>query len=81
MSTADSRDIAEVLQRVRAWTPSMRIVLARKVLETLESPSISEPPRNMLLDDVVGLLRTDVTPPDDDECDRIVEQERLGKYG
>ena len=81
MSTIDSRDIADVLERVRAWTPGMRIVLARKVLETLEAASISEPPRNMPLDDVVGLLRTDATPPDDDECDRIVEQERVRKYG
>ena len=81
MSTIDSRDIADVLERVRAWTPGMRIVLARKVLETLESASISEPPRSMLLDDVVGLLRTDEPPPDDDECDRIVEQERVRKYG
>jgi len=81
MSTIDSRDISDVLERVRTWTPGMRIVLARKVLETLESAAISEPPRTMLLDDVVGLLQTDVPPPDDEECDRIVEQERARKFG
>ena len=81
MSTIESSDISDVLERVRAWTPGMRVVLARKVLETLESASISEPPRNMVLDDVVGLLRTDAAPPDDEECDRILEQERAGKYG
>ena len=59
----------------------MRIVLARKVLETLESAAIAEPARTMLLDDVVGLLQTDVAAPDDEECDRIVEQERARKYG
>ena len=58
-----------------------QIVLARKVLETLESASISEPPRNMALSDVVGLLQTATPPPDDEECDRIVEQERVRKYG
>ena len=73
--------LSEVLDRVRSWTPGMRIVLARKVLETLESPSISEPPRNMIFDDVVGLLRTDMAPPGDQECERIVEQERARKYG
>ena len=81
MSTIESPDISDVLERVRAWTPGMRVVLARKVLETLESASISEPPRNMVLDDVVGLLRTDAVPPDDEECDRIIERERAGKYG
>ena len=81
MSTIDSRDIADVLERVRAWTPGMRIVLARKVLETLGSGVISEPQRTMPFDDVVGLLRTDVPPPDDGECAQIVVQERARKYG
>lgn len=77
----ESPDISDVLERVRTWTPGMRLVLARKVLETLESPAISEPPRTMLLNDVVGLLQTEMPAPDDQECDRIVEQERARKYG
>jgi len=81
MSTIESPDISDVLERVRTWTPGMRIVLARKVLETLESAAITEPPRTMPLDDVIGLLQTDVPPPDDEECHRIVEQERARKYG
>ncbi len=81
MSTIESTDISDVLERVRTWSPGLRIVLARKLLETLDAPSISEPPRNMVLDDVVGLLRTDARPPDEDECAQIVEQERARKYG
>jgi hypothetical protein len=81
MSTTESRDISEMLERIRTWTPGMRIVLARKVLETLESASLSKPTRNMVLGDVVGLLQTATPPPDDEECDRIVEQERVRKYG
>ncbi len=81
MSTMQSPDISDVLERVRTWTPGMRIVLARKVLETLESAAISAPPRTMLLEDIVGLLQTDEPPPDDEECDRIVDQERARKYG
>jgi len=81
MSTIESPDISDVLERVRTWTPGMRIVLARKLLETLESAVLSEPPRTMPLDDVAGLLQTDVPPPDDEECDRIVEQERARKHG
>jgi hypothetical protein len=81
MSTSEFPDISDVLERVRTWTPGMRIMLARKVLETLESPAISEPPRSMLLDDVIGLLHTDKPAPNDEECERIVEQERVRKYG
>ena len=81
MFTNDFTAISDVLESVRAWTPSMKIVLARKVLETLESEEITVPPRMMRLDDVVGLLQTDESPPDDDECDQIIEQERTRKYG
>lgn len=81
MPTNEPTAISDVLESVRVWSPSMRIVLARKVLETLESAEITEPPRMMCLDDVVGLLQTDAPPPDDDGCDRILEQERTRKYG
>ncbi len=80
MTAIEFPDISDVLERLRTWTPGMRIVLARKVLETLESPAISEPPRTMLLDDVIGLLQTDAPAPDDAECKRIVEQERATKF-
>ncbi len=81
MSTMGSPDISDVLELVRTWTPTMRVTLARKVLETLGSVVISEPQRTMSFGDVVGLLRTDVPPPDDGECAQIVEQERARKYG
>jgi len=81
MPVADTREISEVLSRVRYWAPEMRIVLARKVLETLESPAIAEPPRAMALDEVIGVLRTDAPPPDDRQCEEIVREERERKYG
>jgi hypothetical protein len=59
----------------------MKVVLARKVLETLESPTVVEPPKTMLLDDVIGILRTNAAPPDDWQCDEILEQERARKHG
>jgi len=81
MPAADTPEISDVLSRVRSWTPGMRIVLARKVLETLDSPAIAEPPRAMALDEVLGVLRTDAPPPNDRQCDEIVREERAGKYG
>ena len=49
MSTTESRDISEILERIRTWTPGMRIVLAREVLETLESASLSKPTRFVII--------------------------------
>lgn len=80
MSATQERDLAEVLDRVKAWPLPMRITLARRILETTETPSIAEPPRTMSLDQVIGLLKTNGPPPTDEECERIIEEERMGKY-
>lgn len=74
-------EMSEVLSRVKTWMPEMRIVLARKILETLYPPQISEPPRKMSLHQVFGILKTDSPPPNDEECAKIVEEERLRKHG
>ena len=74
-------EMSEVLSRVKTWMPEMRIVLARKILETLNPLQISEPPRKMSLNQVFGILKTDSPPPNDEECAKIVEEERLRKHG
>ena len=74
-------EMSEVLSRVKTWMPEMRIVLARKILETLNPLQISEPPRKMSLNQVFGILKTDSPPPNDEEGAKIVEEERLRKHG
>ena len=82
MNVTEANEMFEVLNRVRTWVPEMRIVLARRILETLEAPEISNPPRKMSLDQVLGLLKTDRGfRADDKECAKIVEEERLRKHG
>lgn len=76
-----ANEMFEVLNRVKTWEPKMRIVLARMILETLEPSKISDPPRRMALSQVFGLLKNDSPPPDDKECTKIVEEERLRKHG
>jgi hypothetical protein len=80
MSAPETNEMFEVLSRVKTWVPEMRIVLTRKILETSTPSKISEPPRKMSLDQVFGLLKTDSPPPDDEECAKIVEEERLRKH-
>ncbi len=36
MSTAEAIELTDVLSRVKNWSPESRIVLARRILETLE---------------------------------------------
>ena len=38
MSTAEAIELTDVLSRVKNWSPESRIVLAGRILETLEGP-------------------------------------------
>jgi hypothetical protein len=81
MTAAESSEMVDVLNRVRDWPLDMRMALARRILETAERPAILEPPRTLSLDQVIGILKTDAPAPTDDECERIIEEERMRKYG
>jgi hypothetical protein len=53
-------------------------VLASKILQSLET----EPTRpKKSLRDLVGILATDQPPPTDEDVERILEEERMRKYG
>jgi hypothetical protein len=82
MSTIESFELADILDRVKSWSPSLRIALARGILESLEHRSLVErPPMRLPLDQVLGMLRTETQPPTDEECTGIVDEERVRKYG
>lgn len=76
----DSKEMFEVLQRVKTWQPDMRIDLARRILETVV-PSHPPPPQTMTLEDIQAIMKTDKPPPTDEECKKIIEEERMKKYG
>jgi hypothetical protein len=59
----------------------LRLTLARRVLESLENPTVSEPPKSLPIDQVFGLLKTAAPAPTDEECGQIIEEERMRKYG
>lgn len=77
----NSKEMFEVLDRVQAWDTEMRIDLARRVLETVVPTRPSKPVQTMSLDQVVAILKSDAPPPTDEECKKIIEVERLKKYG
>lgn len=70
----------DILDEVRTWEPERRLALARQILE-MSPATVSKPPRRIPLDQVFGMLKTDRPAPSDEECRRIIEEERLKKYG
>ena len=81
MTATQNQELTEVVNRVTGWPLDMRMTFARRILETVEIPAIMEPPRTLSLDQVIGILKTDAPPPTDEECERIIEEERMRKYG
>ncbi len=77
----DSKEMFEVLQRVKTWKPEMRIDLARRILETVVPEQIPPPPQTMTLEEIQAIMKTDKPPPTDEECKKILEEERMKKYG
>ena len=81
MQSANLKEIFEVWNRVRTWDPEMCIDLARRILETVVPSRIHPPPQTMALDEVIGIAKTDAPPPTDEDCKKILEEERMKKYG
>ena len=78
MSAAEDDAVSEVMDRVSTWSHSQRITLARRSLESIEGPLAPEQPGVRSLKNLVGLLRTDSPAPSDEECRKILEEERPG---
>jgi hypothetical protein len=85
MSVTETIDIAEVVSRVRTWPAGMRIELARRILETLESPPVNEPrperPRGPTAAEVAAMFKTDKPAPDDATVKQWIDEYRMEKYG
>ena len=71
-------DFTDILSLVANWPVEDRIVLARKILET-----VGETPHRdgRSADEVIQLLNITGPIPNDDECQQILEEELHGKYG
>ena len=124
MSTAEAAELTDILNRVTTWPTTLRITLARKILEsvdnaegatestapkmrglsaaevrgllktgppaadddivkpsgTIETHPASPPPRKGSLKGLLGILKTDAPPPNDDECQTILEAEFIKKH-
>ncbi len=76
MSSAEATELMNVLNRVKTWPTTLRITLARKILESLdqaETPPAAPPTpmtRGLSAADAQRLLKTDRPPSDDKTVER-----------
>jgi hypothetical protein len=80
MSVPDSATIENMVEELKHWPSSARLRLARMILETIETHPVCPPTRKGSLKDLLGLLKTDATPPNDEECRAILEEELIKKH-
>lgn len=85
MIPVETKEIADLVQRVQSWPPPMRIALARRILETLESPPEQEPPpklpRGPTAAEIAAMFKTDKPAPDDATVKQWIDEHRMEKYG
>ena len=82
MSTAEATELTDVLSRVKNWSPESRIVLARRILETLagpQQPAARLPARSV--QELIGLGAGDSPAPDDETVRRWIAERRMERYG
>jgi hypothetical protein len=85
MTTVETNQIADLLQRVQSWPPPMRIALARRILETLEMPPEDQPPaqprRGTSAAEIAAMFKTDKPAPNDATVKQWIDEQRKEKYG
>lgn len=82
MNVAETGQLADILERVKGWPPESRIVLARRILETLESgPTTARAPGVRSVRELIGMGAGDSPPPDDETVRRWIDERRAEKYG
>ena len=85
MAVSETSEISAVVHRVQSWPTSLRITLARRILETLEETTTPKPlanrQRGYSAEEVRAMLRMDKPAPDDTTVKQWIEEHRMEKYG
>lgn len=81
VSVAQSPEYADVLGRVRSWSPEMRLSLAEELLRSLHPVVRPSGPRGVPAEQVRSIGAGKGPPPDDETVERWIEEHRMEKYG
>ena len=80
MTTVETSELLDVWGRVSRWPEAMKLSLASRILHSLQQRT-DEPADRKSLRDLIGLWDRGQPPPTDEEVARILEEERMKKYG
>jgi hypothetical protein len=81
MRSVESAEYREVFETIRGWPPEARRNLLRDVSRTLDEGGAALSTRGYSADEVMRILGPAAPAPTDEECDRILEEELMRKYG
>jgi len=75
-------DLTNVWRVLRSWPPEQRLALETRLLQSLqeERPAAVARERREALHQLIGIWKT-AQPPNDEQVERILEQERMTKHG
>ena len=86
MTIAESTEkISAVVRQIQTWPISIRIALARRILESTESTvdpeAFTGPPHGYSANEVKALLKIDQPAADDATVEQWIDEHRMEKYG
>jgi hypothetical protein len=76
-------NVTTIWREVSSWPPEQRLALATRLLQSLqqqERPVAVSKEQQEALRQLIGIWKTE-QPPSDEQVERILEQERMIKYG
>ena len=76
-----TEEITEVLERVQNWPTSMRVALARQILDTVQQTPKETLPRGPSAAEVAAMFQTAKPAPDDGTVDQWIGEHLTKKYG
>jgi hypothetical protein len=84
MSRSETKRLTDVWREIQDWPVRSQLTLASRILQTVQQTMAEDEQhaggRSQALLELIGLLKTG-KPPNDADVDRILEEERLRKYG
>ncbi len=81
MQATETDEVREVLKQISGWPAEQRLALARDILQTLAGAVPAKAPSRKSLKELLGALSVAGSPPTDEACATLLEEERLRKYG
>ena len=73
-------EVTEVLRRVEQWPAAMRIDLARRLLESVESQESKSIRRAWSAKEAMAMVNSRQPAPDDATITQWLDEHRMGKY-